>query len=184
MNELLAEIGSFDKLLNAIFLLFLGTVGGMLGGGIMSCGIQKFVTENILVKHLFFFVIIYFTNTFVNSRTQSITTSFLQTLLIYILFILLMKSEKIAILIVIAMMSAYYIVKEQKKFYQKHEQHNKHIKTIEFVENCLVVGIIITTLIGFTLYAKRQYMERGDHFNFVTFLLGHNRCDGMMSKKK
>ena len=56
IKSLIAE----DKLFDTLFLLFLGTLGGFIGGGITACQMQKLVRDNIYVKQLLFFIIIYY----------------------------------------------------------------------------------------------------------------------------
>ena len=172
-----------DKMIDAIFLLFLGTIGGMVGGGIMSCGIQKMVINSIMIKHLLFFVIIFFTNSFVSGDVQQPIITLFKSFLIYILFMLLMKSEKEAVITAVTLMAVYYISKEQRKYLEKCDADNEMISSLSLIEEYISYATALVIVLGFVKYTHRQASERGDDFDVMKFMFGHNQCDGLKGGK-
>ena len=81
-----------QKMFDTLFLLFLGTLGGFIGGGITSCEIQRIIRDNVLVKQFIFFIIIFTTNSFVQKNSDLLNT-FIRSCLLFVVFILLMKNN-------------------------------------------------------------------------------------------
>jgi len=81
-----------QKMFDTLFLLFLGTLGGFVGGGITSCEIQKIIRDNVFVKQFIFFIIIFSTNSFVQKNSDFLST-FLCSFIFFIVFIILIKNN-------------------------------------------------------------------------------------------
>lgn len=187
---------NYDKLgniLDTLFLLFLGTAGGMVGDAVLNCGIQEAISKNQYVKHIVFFVIIYFTNSFVKSKdtpTHPLWTLG-KTLLIYIAFMLLMKTERAPFLIVIIACALLYVLREYRDYLVKTNTNNKNTKLISIIEKssiAILVGVMIAIVIGSGMYYMRQKGDKGKKFDHMLYFFGTNTCDfasrGDSKKKK
>jgi hypothetical protein len=169
-----------NTIVNALFFLFLGLVGGFIGGGIMSCGIQKMVTEGIYIKHVIFFVLIYFAIGFVDSTSVSPLNIFLSTIVIYSIFMILMKSQKEYVLVAVLLLGIVYILNKLSESYDPIADPIS-VENIERFTNILVWGIGITVAVGFFVYFRRQYMEHRKTFSLNKFFFGTNKCESLPS---
>lgn len=168
-----------DTLVKSLFFLFLGLVGGFIGGGIMSCGIQKMVTEGIYIKHIIFFVLIYFAIGFVDSSTVSPLNIFLSALVIYIIFMILMKSEKEYVLAAVLILGVIYVLNKLSETYDPIADAST-IETIEMITNLMVWIIGITVAVGFIIYYRRQSTEHSKTFSLNKFFFGTNKCNSLV----
>ena len=164
-----------DKFIDALFFLFLGMIGGFIGGGIMSCGIQKLVLESIYVKHVIFFVLIYFAIGFVDSNTTDVLSILLSAFVVYFLFMILMKSQKEYVLGAVVLLGGLYVMRKIRESYDPVTDSDK-IGFIDTLSAMLTVLIFIVLILGFIIYFRRQYMEHKKDFSLNRFFFGTNKC--------
>jgi hypothetical protein len=168
-----------DTLVKSLFFLFLGLVGGLVRRGIMSCGIQKMILEGIYVKHIIFFVLIFFSIGFVNANAVSPINIFLSALVIYTIFMILMKSEKEYVLAAVLILGVIYVLNKLRETYDPIADAST-IETIETITNLMVWIIGITVAVGFILYYRRQSSEHSKTFSLNKFFFGTNKCESLV----
>lgn len=169
-----------QKMFDTLFLLFLGTLGGFVGGGITSCEIQRIIRDSVLVKQLIFFIIIFTTNSFVQKKSD-LWTTFVRSSILFGVFILLMKNNYKSILFSITLLfinklllqHIEYLKKDKKENSDKIDKLNKVSKI-----TTIISGVII--LVGFFEYMREKKLEYGNQFKFLTFLLGSNKCKSLL----
>lgn len=169
-----------QKMFDTLFLLFLGTLGGFVGGGITSCEIQRIIRDSVLVKQLIFFIIIFTTNSFVQKKSDLLTT-FVRSSILFGVFILLMKNNYKSILFSITLLFINklmlqhidYLKKDKKENSDKIDKLNKVSKI-----TTIISGVII--LVGFFEYMREKKLEYGNQFKFFTFVLGSNKCKSLL----
>jgi len=176
------DFSRIGQILDTLFLLFLGTVGGMVGNAILNCGIQEAVTNSQYIKHIVFFVIIYFTNSFVTDKSKSLHPiwTLINTALIYALFMLLMKTEKVPFLIVILSCAVLYVMREYRNYLKKNNEDGNNDKAIDMIEKVsigILAVVVITVLVGSYLYYSRQKIDKGEKFDHIKYFFGTNSCD-------
>ena len=169
-----------QKMFDTLFLLFLGTLGGFVGGGITSCEIQRIIRDSVLVKQFIFFVIIFTTNSFVQKKSD-LWTTFVRSFILFGVFILLMKNNYKSILFSITLLFINklllqhidYLKKDKKENNDKISRFNKVSRIITIIS-----GVII--LIGFFEYMREKKLEYKNQFRLLTFLLGSNKCKSLL----
>ena len=175
-----------QKMFDTLFLLFLGTLGGFVGGGITSCEIQRIIRDSVLVKQFIFFIIIFTTNSFVQKKSDLFTT-FVRSSILFGVFILLMKNNYKSILVAITLLFINKLLLQHIDFLNKEDDENNNKKENNDKINklnriskilTLVSGVII--LVGFFEYMREKKIDYGNKFNFSTFLLGSNKCRSLM----
>lgn len=182
-----------SKLLDSLFLIFLGTLGGMIGNGITACKIQKLIHGNIYIKHFLFIIIIYFTISYVyesndkkNDDVKEVTASnsildiFSKTAIIYGLFILLMKNNYKCVIIVFLIL---FFNKIASQYIEKLSIDKKNIKQIESINknrfySTMIAGIVLVG--GFVFYYFEKKKEYKNQFNNITFIFGSNQCKSLL----
>ena len=169
-----------QKMFDTLFLLFLGTLGGFVGGGITSCEIQRIIRDSVLVKQLIFFIIIFTTNSFVQKKSDLLTT-FVRSSILFGVFILLMKNNYKSILFSITLLFINklllqhidYLKKDKKENNDKIDKLNKISKILTIISGVIIV-------IGFFEYMREKKLEYGNQFKLLTFLLGSNKCKSLL----
>lgn len=170
---------SSDKLTTAVFFLFLGMVSGYITDGIMSCGIQKMVMDSILIKHIIFFILIYFSIGFVDAETTSPLTILVSAIFVYVMLIIIMKSQKQYVLAGIIMLGVLYVLQKISKSYEADNTDETKIKIVERASFFVTVGIFLTIGVGFFVYLNRQYREHKATFTLQKFFFGTNKCESV-----
>ena len=175
-----------QKLFDTLFLLFLGTIGGSIGGGITSCKIQKIINDSVIVKQIIFFVIIYFTNSFVIESNNTID-NLKNSLLLFTIFVILMKSNYKSTIIVILLLFINKLLSQKKESLKtdlekdatNSDLQQKIDKLNTTIDSLLYIAALVM-LAGFVQYYIEKRNEYGDSFNIITFLLGSNKCKSLL----
>lgn len=176
-NTKMTNILDRDRIVNALFFLFLGMIGGFIGSGITSCGIQKIIIEGIYIKHVILFILIYFAIGFVDSSETNPLNIFLTALVIYVLFNVLMKSQKEYVIMLFVLLAFLYILRKVLESVDPSETNT--INVMETVSSYLTVGMFLVLLVGFTIYFRRQYTEHRATFSLNKFFFGTNKCQNV-----
>ena len=173
---------NFDqqKMFDTLFLLFLGTLGGFIGGGITSCEIQRIIRDSVLVKQFIFFIIIFTTNSFVQKKSDLLNT-FIRSSILYGVFILLMKNNYKSIIFSIVILFANKLILQHIDFIKKDKKKNKEtIDKLNKISKILTIVAGVIILLGFIEYMREKKLEYGKQFRIFTFLLGSNKCKSLL----
>jgi hypothetical protein len=161
----------------AITGLYIGLLFGFLST-LLSCDIKRFINNSVYFRHFIglisFFLL--FTITDKNNKNElSILSIWVNTILVYGLFIMMTKSKwyfSVPALLLIVIDQSY---KFQIEFiHEKKEDNEKNIETIKKYEkerNFIDITILIIIVTGFIHYALRQYKEFGSKFSFTKLIL-------------
>lgn len=168
-----------DKLFDTLFLLFLGTLGGFIGGGVTACQIQKLVRDNIYVKQFLFFIIIYFTNSFVQ-KSSSLWRTFSTSIILYIIFVMLMKNNYKSIMIVFGILFINKLLLQYKNQLLKDTKNTPTIKMIDNIRYYLTLFAAVVMILGFGQYYMEKKGEYKKQFNNITFIFGSNKCKSLL----
>lgn len=153
---------------------------------IFPCRIQNLLRSNMLVKHIFgLFTMIFFVVLSSGITDKNIFKIVNMSFLLYILFILISKTQIYAFYLILIFLGIAYIIniiKEQEKENIKSEENdkliNEKINNYENIMYVLYVLIIITTIIGGLLYMGEKKIEYKNNFNYKTFFFGKPSCKG------
>lgn len=159
-----------------LLLLFLAILANFLGNT-MNCGTQKLLTESPLFRNIAVYFLIYFTINFTSSNISP-SKLFMNSGFVFVLFILLMKQNKILFVINLFIIFMIFVSNQSKMYYEnkksKKDVDHYHLRTKFFAET-----IPFTLILGFILYFVKQYSDYGTDFNILKFLFGTNVCDSM-----
>jgi hypothetical protein len=173
-------------LIKGIMLLFLAIFGNFVAET-LSCQVQRVFTNNMLVKQLLVFFILYFTINFSNDSAPFNPFVALQISgIIYIFFILFTRMSVFFSTIGFLILTSCYISTNYIEYYEylvKKDDSNKHLsKKIDILEKYRkysLIVFIIWTLLGFLIYLYFHYMEYKKNWNFITFLFGKKVCNSL-----
>jgi hypothetical protein len=173
--------------LYAIFILILIVCAEYLKE-LMPCKLDYILKNNIYVKHFFCFLTLLFfivitTEPFKDKNFKEII---IKSILLYILFILLIKNDYRIFFSVMILLGLIYIISIKKyelidllkkdiDIKTKKEYENQ-INILVSVNNILFVIVITLIIIGFLFYMKKKKNQYKEKFHFLTFFFGKINC--------
>jgi len=169
----------------AIFIFTLIISGNFLAQ-LFPCKIQEALSHNILVKHLFGFLTLFFFGILAIPELANIS-GMISGLVLYLVFLINAKTKYqfwIAVFLLYAFIYMLHIVKKEYDSYvsskdtglRDAELYKKRNYYIEIAQNISMCFIVILTTIGFFVYMGEKKLEYGKTFNYHTFFLGKPSC--------
>lgn len=164
-------------IIQGIFLLIIAVSGNFVAET-MSCQSQKVLSENMYVKHFVIILIVYFSLGFASSENINPLELFKQSISIWAFFLMFNKMEMFFTAMVVAMLTILLVCKNYITYYQKEdeEKHKEIINTLSLTMDYLFSGIMLTTIVGFGMYFKKQHTDYFSTFSYSTFLFGKPKC--------
>ncbi len=176
----------------AIFILILIISANFLAQ-LFPCRLQKLLSTNIYIKHLFsFLTLLFFVVLTAPLDDKSLHNIFYKSLILYIWFILIMRTDPYIFVLLLLIIAIIYIlvlkenelkaniedIKEEKKDNLEKELkiYNDQINFIQNINQKLLYSAIILTIIGFLLYMGEKKCEYKKDFCYLIFLFGRPSC--------
>ena len=174
-------------------LIFILIISGNFLEDLFPCKVQTLMKNNLLMKHLVAFMILYFLTVLTIPELKSIKGIISATGL-YILFLLSTKINYIAWAIVVFIYAVVYLMniavgdlkKKNKKYGTKKErkQRENMIMIMRRIMSLLIILNMVIIVIGFIYYYGMQRMQHGDNFALKYFFFGVPKCGYNVSKKE
>ena len=172
------QFKSFDSV-TAIAGLYLWLLFGFFTS-LLGCDLQRIMTKNIFVKHLMALTAFFFLMSVVDTDNNiSVGLTWLKTLLVYILFMISIKSKIFASAIFILILIADQTLKVEITYLTNNNGDKNKIALYNKIRYYLLFALIITAIIGFILYFIKQYSDHYDDFSFIIFFFGNNKCNDL-----
>ena len=178
----------FVERLSAIFIFTL-IISGNYIGELFPCKIQRILTNNMIIKHFFGFITLFFFGVLAVPELNNVR-GLMSSVILYLIFLINANTNyKIWIGVVILYAFLYLINIIKKGYIEKIETESKEnailptllkdkqmIKLITIFEWIAIVLIIVSTMFGFVIYVGEKKIEYGKKFNWFTFLSGKPNC--------
>ena len=159
----------------SLFLLFLSIAGNFIAET-LSCGSQKVLEENMIIKSMIIFFLIYFTMDFSDNSVVHPVVHIKRSAVVWIFLLMFTKMNNFFTGITLLLLISSYITNNFIAYYQRDESNNKEmLSRLHTIENLLNRLIIIFLVIGFSLYFLKQKREH-KNFSFTKFILGVKKC--------
>ena len=152
---------------------------------IFPCRFQELLSSNNYIKHLFgYLTLVFFVSLNINNLNTSLSELFKKSLILYLGFILLTKTNKNIFLVILVLLGLLYIIhlkktiEEGKKGQTKEEViiQKQYIEKLDNYKKLIKNIIAILLVFGFVLYLGEKKKEYGKSFNYLTFLIGKPNC--------
>ncbi len=183
---------NLDKIpIYTIFVLILIISANFLAQ-LFPCRLQKLLNNNIYIKHLFsFLTLLFFVVLTAPLDDKSLQNIFYKSLILYIWFILIMRTDPYIFILLLLVIAIIYILilkenelkadleNQNKQKDNNQEKINKINEQITFIKNInqnLLYASIILTVIGFILYMGEKKCEYKKNFCYLTFIFGRPSC--------
>ena len=171
------ELNQYAK---GLLLIFVAIICNFLAST-MNCSVQRFIQTKPVVKWIVVLGVIYFTINFTSTSNPS--WLFLQSFLLFLVFILMMKQTWYTFFATLVILMIIFVLQQYVTYFQsinpiKYEKSIKRLRRTMLVFNILL-GIVLVG--GNLFYLYKQYSERGsDNFSLVEFYLGTNECESTL----
>ena len=174
--------------LSTIFVLILIVSAGFILQ-IFPCRLQNALNSNMYLKHLFGFFTLLFV-VVINSSLKNRKYIFLKSLLLYIFFILLTKTDYNFLIVILILLGLTYVIFLEKDRLENEKDKNPNTKTpdedkkISFytnIINIIYIVIILFTIVGVFAYMGEKKLEYKKSFNYITFFIGKTDCKNTIS---
>ena len=160
--------------------IFLFIIAGNYVGDIYSCGIRQFMKEYMIVKHIIgLFVMLFFVGLIQEKLT--VQMRILQSVLLYIWFIFIMRAPMIITVIAILIICIIYIIDlyindlktKLDENEELSEENSNRIDLFTNISNILFVISFIISILGTGIYVYLLKSNLGKKFDIHRFLLGY-----------
>ena len=131
-----------DSLLkrNYSFVLFLLTIAGNFVGDIFSCDMRKIYHDNMLLKHLTSIFMFYVFIVNIENSNSSPFENIYICLIMYVMFILIMRSHVITQLMTMSLIFINYFIENNKSYYYKKD--DKQYKFLSKIQKILIITCV------------------------------------------
>lgn len=141
-------------------------------GDVSSCSLRLFLNTNMIAKHIvaFFTLLLFVTvELYENSHIYTILTN---TVVMYICFILLMRTYYVFTFISLGLISLSYILTLHINFLKKQDKSTEEIKLYENIRTNLFIISLLSIVIGFIYNIKFLNDTYKNKFNINKYLIG------------
>lgn len=148
----LPEKKQMSNYIKGVFLLILAIFGNFLAVT-LSCPLQEYLTNNILAKQISIFALIFFSVDITSYENANPTSKLLQTVMIWIGFLILTKIDLQYSLTLFILLGTIYLLQSYIEFYKENTPlQNKLI----LIQNVLEIFTGIVLLFGLYKYLQNK----------------------------
>ena len=177
---------SFDTILKATLLLILSVCGNFLAET-LGCQSQK-VLENMFVKHILLFFMIYFTINFTQTGivVNPIINVF-KAFIVWIMYHFFTHMDLVPTLIVGLLLMILFFISNYRTYIKestsvKKEKGEKLDNALKLTQRILWIILVTAILIGSCVYYFEKKKEYGYKFKPLKFIFGVKKCKGNTTK--
>lgn len=162
---------------NGIFLVILALMGNFLAE-ILGCKTQKLLRENMFAKHIVCICMIYFAIDYSSMADPKLPEiNALQTIIIYIFFILFTKMNLIFTIIAFIFLACTYITNSYINYYTIKDPSNSRVNQLKQYIKILYLLTICVILLGSGLYFKKQRVDHYKNWSIIKYIFGVRKCN-------
>ena len=180
-------IETTNQPLYAIFIFFLIISSNYLGE-LFPCKIQKVMTENIYVKHIFAFLTLVFFVVLVDPlKSQTLNGTLGTSVFLYVVFLLLINTNVVFFLLSMGCLAIMYLLKIKQNEPVSTPGVSVDIVPPQWMDqtySALQLTFAISTMVGFLVYMGEKKIEYKNKFRYLTFIFGKPSCRGFSPQTK
>ena len=157
-----------------LFMILL-TVSGGFTVDTLGCQSQYLFSNNMLVKQIIIFSMIYFTIDLTTTEHPHPMNILKKAVCVWVFFIMFTKMNKIFTSVSFVFILSIFVLQKYKAYLNEQKDETKD-ENIMKIQTYGVVGLLTLVIIGFSVYYFEKKQEYGDSFDFSTFMFGRNTC--------
>ena len=136
----------------------------------VSCDVQDLMNNNLLFRHAVGIVAFFLLFVIFEKHTNDVTFLWKKTILIYCVFLLMIKNKWYFSIPVLLILVADQSLKYQITYLTEQNSNNPTIAKYQNINDKLYILFLILIVIGFIHYTIRQYIQFGSKFSFGKLL--------------
>jgi hypothetical protein len=150
----------------------------------ITCDFNRWIHSNIWFRHFVGIIAFFFLFVVVdNSSPLPLHLLWLKTILVYVIFLLMIKSKWYYSLPVFLLLIIDQSLKVHSDFLKSVNKDDPNIDSTEKVRKTMSYIIYILIIMGFITYGVRQYFNYGKNFSWIK-LLFHSSCKNITENYK
>jgi hypothetical protein len=181
------QISMINDASKGLLLIFLAIICNYLGDT-MNCSIQYALFKHPIIKWLVVLGLIYFTINFTSSGTTNPSWLFINSFVVFIIFILFMKQHIITFYISLLLLIVIFSANQYLTYYENMLPTNPNLSTkVSVLQKTLLILeiiLIIILLSGNMIYLSKQYSDHKDNFSLSYFYFGTNKCSSIEKQQQ
>jgi len=177
ITKYFADPKKYVGIVNSVFLLALAVSGNYVGET-LGCKTQYAMTNNMYVKQMVLFFMIYFTLNFVTTESMDPTDSIMRAFLIWIMFLLFTKMNPTFTIVFAILLTGVYIMNNYITYYDSVGENEKS-KNIGKYQRYGIITLVVLIILGFGIYTREKYIEYGSDFSITKFIFGVVKCKSL-----
>lgn len=162
------------SIIKSLFLLVL-VISGNYVGELLGCKVRNILHNNVYVKHFTLFSLIYFTLGLVGDNKKHPYTVLKETIEIYILYIILSKTNYYVTGIILLLLFIMYNIDEYQEYMDENKKEYDKEKYDNIKDNITKL-ILMLLIFGFIYYLYDKKKEYKNKFKFKKFIFGNVEC--------
>ena len=167
---------AIDSVLKGVFLVLLALYGNYIAET-LGCKTQKILLENIYLKHLLIFMLIFFATDFTYPGIDlSPISTFKYALIIYIIILMCSRMNMNFTITTFGIATLIYITIIYIDYYNTKPNNELIIKKLEYIKKFLTVIGLVIIVTGVLLYYKEKKKEYKEIWSLITFIFGKTKC--------
>lgn len=166
---------SLINIVKALFLLMIGITQDSVTG----CNIRQLLQESMMARHVMVFMAIYFGIDLTSGTSQHPGTTFLKSIVLWIVFIMFIRTSLIFTISLFSILAILLVIQSFKSYYEEKNKDENYSKEVIFYEKAfltLIISFGAILVLGFILYFIKQYNDHYDNFNLGIFIFGSIEC--------
>jgi hypothetical protein len=147
---------------------------------LLGCRMQAILRNNMYVKHLTGWVLLFFLVVSVNPSMSSTKwwQVIIASLIIYLWFLIISRAPFSIACSTVLILLVIYLLSIQKDKYEKdkRDQNQDTVSRLTSIQNILIVVSVIMSVVGFCIYILEKKAEYGKKFEVLKFVFGNTKC--------
>tara|TARA_Y100000816_G_C26105142_1_gene586966 strand:- start:745 stop:1284 length:540 start_codon:yes stop_codon:yes gene_type:complete len=153
-------------------------------GDVSSCSLRRFLNKNMIIKHIGSFITLLLFVTVELYEDSHVYEILLNTVMMYICFILLMRTYYIFTFIILGLIVISYLVTLHINYLEKNDESSDVIEYYNKLRDEIFIISFIMIIIGFIYNLVTLKMQYKEKFSLNKYIIGmtNEECFNPLSK--
>jgi hypothetical protein len=172
-NDINSMVYMSNLPVTVLFFVTLGILSNY-SGQLLSCDVQTLFDTNMYAKHILGFLTVLFFNVMedASENANEIHVYILQSLILYLWFVMLTRTHIVVAIGIISMVVAIYIIDARAR----KPRPGDNVKKIKLASSVLRWVTLGVTFVGMLHYLWLKRLEYGKDFSIIRFIVGTPNC--------
>lgn len=167
---------NIDPYLKGIVMLVI-SIGANYIGDTLNCNTRKLL-ENMFIKHLFSFTLLYVTiDMSIDSKKINPTEQFKASIITYIAYLMFTKMNLYFVIAASILGATAFVLGRYLNYWkEKGDDDDPLYKKIKRRKEIIEAMLVYTICIGFIFYFYEKKVQHKENFDYIKFIFGRDIC--------